>query len=256
MKVSSTLSAKSAAFTRRTIRRPDSTQIGSSGRTHYSGAWRTECRQVPCPLDGPPVNRRGEPRVSQLKNPGPKLMSRRLINRSLTLLLNGCYCCTGLFNTWPKLVGVFKNARFLYISRMRTLARGGGLNLMTMLHVTYGYAWVRKSDDGARNLEVQFRLLADLVNRHNLVFFDIATHLILRGRGQRTSPAATIQVQDQLGVWASQVLLPTALRSRTNPRVRTIRHYFGGKTYRWLCRTLRHNCRYSAFHETHSQYPA
>ena len=35
---------------------------------------------------------------------------------------------------------MFKNARFLYSSSM--LARGGGLNPMTMLSHTYGYAWV------------------------------------------------------------------------------------------------------------------
>ena len=48
---------------------------------------------------------------------------------------------------------MFKNARFPNRSRMRLLVRAGGLNPMTMIPVTYGYAWVRKSDDGARNLE-------------------------------------------------------------------------------------------------------
>ena len=57
--------------------------------------------------------------------------------------------------------GVFKNARFLNTSRRRTLPRAGGLIPMTTLPVTYGYARVSKSDDEARNLETQLRLLAD-----------------------------------------------------------------------------------------------
>ena len=61
---------------------------------------------------------------------------------------------------------VFKNARFLNTSSRRTLARAGGLIPMTMtlLPVTYGYARVSKSDDEARNLETQLRLLADHCN--------------------------------------------------------------------------------------------
>ena len=54
-----------------------------------------------------------------------------------------------------------RNARFLNTSRRRTLARAGGLIPMTTLPVTYGYARVSKSDDAARNLETQLRLLAD-----------------------------------------------------------------------------------------------
>ena len=56
---------------------------------------------------------------------------------------------------------MFKNARFLNTSRRRTPARAGGLIPMTTLPVTYGYARVSKSDDEARNLETQLRLLAN-----------------------------------------------------------------------------------------------
>ena len=50
---------------------------------------------------------------------------------------------------------------FLNTSRRRTPARAGGLIPMTTLPVTYGYARVSKSDDEAKNLETQLRLLAD-----------------------------------------------------------------------------------------------
>ena len=63
---------------------------------------------------------------------------------------------------------VFKNARFLNTSRRRTLPRAGGLILMTLLPVTYGYARVSKSDDAAGNLETQLRLLADIATGRTL----------------------------------------------------------------------------------------
>ena len=78
---------------------------------------------------------------------------------------------------------VFKNARFLNTSRRRTLARAGGLIPMTTLPVTYGYARVSKSDDAARNLETQLRLLADHGIREDLIFSDIATGRTLRRTG-------------------------------------------------------------------------
>ena len=78
---------------------------------------------------------------------------------------------------------VFKNARFLNTSRRRTLPRAGGLIPMTTLPVTYGYARVSKSDDEARNLETQLRLLADHGIRADLIFSDIATGRTLRRTG-------------------------------------------------------------------------
>ena len=54
---------------------------------------------------------------------------------------------------------------------------------MTTLHVTYGYARVSKSDDEARNLETQLRLLANHGIREDLVFSDIATGRTLRRAG-------------------------------------------------------------------------
>ena len=72
---------------------------------------------------------------------------------------------------------MFKNARFLNTCSRRTPARAGGLIPMTMtlLPVTYGYARVSKSDDAARNLETQLRLLADHGIREDLIFSDIAS---------------------------------------------------------------------------------
>ena len=80
-------------------------------------------------------------------------------------------------------VRVFKNARFLNTSSRRTLARAGGLIPMTLLPVTYGYARVSKSDDEARNLETQLRLLADHGIRQDLIFSDVATGRTLRRTG-------------------------------------------------------------------------
>ena len=96
---------------------------------------------------------------------------------------------------------VFKNARFLNTSRRRTLASAGGLIPMTMttLPVTYGYARVSKSDDAARNLETQLRLLADHGIREDLTFSDIATGRTLRRTGwqellSRLRPGDTLAV--------------------------------------------------------------
>ena len=98
--------------------------------------------------------------------------------------------------------GVFKNARFLNTSRSRrTLPRAGGLIPMTLtlLPVTYGYARVSKSDDEARNLETQLRLLADHGIREDLIFADIATGRTLRRTGwqelmARLRPGDTLAV--------------------------------------------------------------
>ena len=95
--------------------------------------------------------------------------------------------------------GVFKNARFLNTSRRRTLPRAGDLIPMTMLPVTYGYARVSKSDDEARNLETQLRLLADHGIREDLTFSDIATGRTLRRTGwqelmSRLRPGDTLAV--------------------------------------------------------------
>ena len=46
---------------------------------------------------------------------------------------------------------------------------------MTMLPVTYGYARVSKSDDDARNLETQLRLLVNQGIREDLIFTDVAS---------------------------------------------------------------------------------
>ena len=81
---------------------------------------------------------------------------------------------------------MFKNARFLNTSRRRTLPRAGGLIPMTTLPVTYGYARVSKSDDAARNLETQRRLLAVHGIRADLIFADIATGRTLRRTGGRS----------------------------------------------------------------------
>ena len=94
---------------------------------------------------------------------------------------------------------MFKNARFLNTSRRRTLARAGGLIPMTLLPVTYGYARVSKSDDEARNLETQLRLLADHGIRADLIFSDIATGRTLRRTGwqelmSRLRPGDTLAV--------------------------------------------------------------
>ena len=70
---------------------------------------------------------------------------------------------------------------------------------MTMLPVTYGYARVSKSDDEARNLETQLRLLANHGIREDLIFSDIATGRTLQRAGwqelvSRLRPGDTLAV--------------------------------------------------------------
>ena len=94
---------------------------------------------------------------------------------------------------------MFKNARFLNTCSRRTPARAGGLIPMTTLPVTYGYARVSKSDDEARNLETQLRLLADHGIREGLIFSDIATGRTPRRTGwqelmSRLRPGDTLAV--------------------------------------------------------------
>ena len=50
---------------------------------------------------------------------------------------------------------------------------------MIMLPVTYGYARVSKSDDDARNLETQLRLLANHGIREDLIFTGVASSLTM-----------------------------------------------------------------------------
>ena len=76
-----------------------------------------------------------------------------------------------------------KNTCFWNTSNRKTLACAGGLIPMTTLPVTHGYARVSKSDDEARNLEPQLRLLADHCIREDLTFSDIANGCTLRRTG-------------------------------------------------------------------------
>ena len=46
---------------------------------------------------------------------------------------------------------------------------------MNMLPVTYGYARVSKSDDDAKNLDTQLRLLANHGIREDLMFTGVAS---------------------------------------------------------------------------------
>ena len=56
---------------------------------------------------------------------------------------------------------------------------------MTMLPVTYGYARVSKSDDDAKNLETQLRLLANHGIREDLIFTDVASSRTMNRPGWR-----------------------------------------------------------------------
>ena len=98
-----------------------------------------------------------------------------------------------------------KTTRFLNTSRRRTPPRAGELIPMTTLPVTYGYARVSKSDDDARNLETQLRLLADHGIREDLIFSDLATGRTLRRAGWqelmsrlRTGDALAVAFLDRL----------------------------------------------------------
>ena len=50
---------------------------------------------------------------------------------------------------------------------------------MNMLPVTYGYARVSKSDDDAKNLDTQLRLLAHHGIREDLIFTDVTIDIAL-----------------------------------------------------------------------------
>ena len=56
---------------------------------------------------------------------------------------------------------------------------------MIMLPVTYGYARVSKSDDDAKNLETQLRLLANHGIREDLIFTDVASGRTMNRPGWR-----------------------------------------------------------------------
>ena len=56
---------------------------------------------------------------------------------------------------------------------------------MNMLPVTYGYARVSKSDDDAKNLETQLRLLAHHGIREDLIFTDVASGRTMNRPGWR-----------------------------------------------------------------------
>ena len=56
---------------------------------------------------------------------------------------------------------------------------------MNMLPVTYGYARVSKSDDDAKNLETQLRLLANHGIREDLIFTDVASGRTMNRPGWR-----------------------------------------------------------------------
>ena len=73
------------------------------------------------------------------------------------------------------------------------------MNHMVMLPVTYGYAWVSKADDEARNLETQLRILADHGIRKDLIFSDVASGRTMSRTGwmelmSRVKPGDTIVV--------------------------------------------------------------
>ena len=70
---------------------------------------------------------------------------------------------------------------------------------MSMLPVTYGYARVSKSDDDARNLDTQLRLLANHGIRDDLIFTDVASGRTMNRPGWldlmgRVRPGDTIVV--------------------------------------------------------------
>ena len=56
---------------------------------------------------------------------------------------------------------------------------------MNMLPVTYGYARVSKSDDDAKNLDTQLRLLAHHGIREDLIFTDVASGRTMNRPGWR-----------------------------------------------------------------------
>ena len=68
---------------------------------------------------------------------------------------------------------------------IKTPARSGCLNLLPLLPVTYGYARVSKSDDDAKNLDTQLRLLANHGIRDDLIFTDVASGRTMNRPGWR-----------------------------------------------------------------------
>ena len=56
---------------------------------------------------------------------------------------------------------------------------------MNMLPVTYGYARVSKSDDDAKNLDTQLRLLAHHGIREDLIFTDVTSGRTMNRPGWR-----------------------------------------------------------------------
>ena len=63
------------------------------------------------------------------------------------------------------------------------------MNPMIMLPVTYGYARVSKSDDDAKNLDTQLRLLANHGIREDLIFTDVASGRTMNRPGWRDGMA-------------------------------------------------------------------
>ena len=59
------------------------------------------------------------------------------------------------------------------------------MNPMNMLPVAYGYARVSKSDDDAKNLDTQLRLLAHHGIREDLIFTDVASGRTMNRPGWR-----------------------------------------------------------------------
>ena len=73
------------------------------------------------------------------------------------------------------------------------------MNLLPLLPVTYGYARVSKSDDDAKNLDTQLRLLTNHGIRDDLIFTDVASGRTMNRTGWldlmgRVQPGDTIVV--------------------------------------------------------------
>ena len=91
---------------------------------------------------------------------------------------------------------MFKNARFMNSYRSFHTAK---TFTMTMLPITYGYARVSKSDDDAKNLDTQLRLLTNHGIREDLIFTDVASGRTMNRPGWRdlmgrVQPGDTIAV--------------------------------------------------------------
>ena len=79
----------------------------------------------------------------------------------------------------------FKNARLL--------------DKMIVIPVTYGYAWVSKTDDESRNLETQLRELAAHGIRQDLIFTDTASGRTIDRNGWKNL-MARVQPEDTVVV--------------------------------------------------------